>query len=138
MPIAKGGTGATTAAAALEALGGRTKLYENTGSSLDWSAVFGTVSFTVTDIDNFDYITLNIRERQNTNVPWRYDMGTVPRRFIPTDSTPGVAGSDANVTLLNGISMLLTIGRSAAGTTLYLKPQASVYAQVLAIWGGDF
>ncbi len=138
VPISKGGTGATTAAAALEALGGRAKLYENTGSTLDWNAVSGTVSFVVTDIDSYAYITIDIKQRPSTTTAWGYRSATIKRSDIPTDTTPGAGGNDVGMILDNQVAMLLTVGRNSNGTRLYWRPQAAIYGQVLAIWGGDF
>ncbi len=138
VPISKGGTGATTVAAALEALGARTALFTHITNNPHWVAASGTVTFTVPDIDSYAYITIDIKQRPNTTSPWAYRSATIKRSDIPTDTSPGAGGSDVGMILDNQATTYLTVGRNSNGDRLYLKPQSNIYGQVPAIWGGDF
>ena len=114
---------------------GRTLLRSTTSN--DWTANFSVRSFTVADIDNFDYLTFALIGASGSGTELVAETTTFPTALLPVDSTPAVGDPALSISHAT-LSQFYFFSRNSAGTLIYVKPATTFTGRVAAIWGGDF
>ena len=122
---------------------GRTSLWDGTGGTWTNTSIASpnVLSITVSDIDDYEYITISLWADDNTN---RRNIRTVsiPRSMIPEDSTPENAipsSLDIWTQYSSGSGARIAVGRDDAGTTLYFQAGSGSLdnGAILGVWGGS-
>lgn len=112
---------------------GRTSLY-TVGSNGEWTNSTTTFNIPVSDIDDYEYITIAMWAGPGgANGAEHIGVATVLTSVIPEDSTPDTM----DTTIGNGAVYL---GRNSDGTVLYFTPSGSNTdtGKIMGVWGGAF
>ena len=119
----------------------RTALFTPSDTVGVWTGSAAAFSIAVSDIDNYEYITVSLFAGVNSADRASRTV-IVLMSEIPVSSTPGVSDGaigiyiDAQTGGQDGVFM----GRDSDGTALVFNPTGGQYdyGKIMGIWGGDF